>query len=420
MTSLNLKAIEPHLAELDAHLTLRSYIVGYTLSRADLWTWGALRSNRVATSYIKQGLMVNLSRWFNFVEESNSWITEAVLSASAAKLSVKDTKEDEGGSYDIGLQDTEKGVVTRFPPEPSGYLHIGHAKAALLNNYFAHEKYKGTLILRFDDTNPSKEKQEFQDSIIEDLALLGVKPDKTSHTSDFFQELHDYCIQLIKDGNAFADDSTKDEMAYDRGERAGTAVRATPIASKRRDISIEETLAKFEEMKAGTEEGVKWSIRAKMGYDHANGAMRDPVVYRCNPQPHHRTKDAWKVYPTYDFACPIVDSVEGVTHALRTTEYNERDEQYQWFITALKLRKVYNWNFSRLNMIRTLLSKRKLTKLVDEGVVTGWDDPRMPTVRGIRRHGMTVAALHEFILKQGPSKNVVLQDWSAFWATNKK
>ena len=420
MTSLNLKAIEPNLAELDAHLTLRSYIAGYTLSRADLWVWGALRSNRVATSYIKQALMVNLSRWFNFIEESNAWIADAVLAASAAKLSVKENKEDDGASYDIGLQDTEKGVVTRFPPEPSGYLHIGHAKAALLNNYFAHEKYKGTLILRFDDTNPSKEKEEFQESIKEDLTLLGIKADKTSHTSDFFQELYDHCLQLIKDGNAFADDSTKDEMAYDRGERPGTAVRAPPQASKNREISIEDTLAKFEEMKAGTPEGTRWSIRAKMGYDHANSAMRDPVVYRCNPQPHHRTKDTWKVYPTYDFACPIVDSVEGVTHALRTTEYNERDEQYQWFITALKLRKVYNWNFSRLNMIKTLLSKRKLTKLVDEGVVTGWDDPRMPTVRGIRRHGMTIAALHEFILKQGPSKNVVLQDWSAFWATNKK
>lgn len=364
--------------------------------------------------------MVNLTRWFTFIEDSNPWITDAVLSASAAKLAVKETKEDEGASYDIGLQDTEKGVVTRFPPEPSGYLHIGHAKAALLNNYFAHEKYKGTLILRFDDTNPSKEKQEFQDAIVEDLKLLGIQPDKTSHTSDFFQELHDYCIRMLKEGKAFADDSTKDEMAYDRGERAGTTVRATPQASKRRDYGIEESLAIFEEMKAGTEEGKRWSIRARMAYDHTNGTMRDPVIYRCNPEPHHRTKDTWKVYPTYDFACPIVDSLEGVTHALRTTEYNERDEQYQWFIDALKLRKVYNWNFSRLNMVKTLLSKRKLTKLVDEGVVTGWDDPRMPTVRGIRRHGMTVPALHEFILKQGPSKNVVLQDWSAFWATNKK
>jgi glutamyl-tRNA synthetase len=294
----------------------------------------------------------------------------------------------------------------------SGFLHIGHAKAALLNDYFAHEKYKGgSLILRFDDTNPSKEKEEYQDSIIEDMALLGITADKRSHTSDYFSELHDYCIQLIKQGDAYADDTEQEVMRKERMDG---------IASARRSTTPAENLAHFEEMKTGSDKGKRWCIRAKMSVDDPNKALRDPVIYRCNPLPHHRTGDKWKVYPTYDFCCPIVDSIEGVTHALRTTEYNDRDAQYQWFLKALKLRHVYNWSFSRLNFIKTLLSKRKLTKFVDSKMVWGWDDPRMPTVRGIRRRGMCIPALREFIIKQGPSKNIVSMDWSIFWATNKK
>jgi len=408
MTALNLKAIEGELAELDAHLTLRSFISGFTISKADLWVWGVLRSNRVAHAFIKQSIRVNLSRWFNFIEESNSWVGDAVTATNAAKAA--DRAEDTGGNMDIGLQDTSNGVVTRFPPEPSGYLHVGHAKAALLNDYFAHTKYKGTLLLRFDDTNPSKEKQEFEDAIIEDLALLGVKADKISHTSDWFQELNDYCLQMLREGTAYADDTPQEQMREER--KAG-------IPSGRRDISPEESLIHFDEMKTGSE-GKKWYIRAKISYTDLNGAMRDPVIYRCNPEHHHRTGDKWKVYPTYDFCCPIVDSIEGVTHALRTTEYKDRDAQYQWFLKALRLRNVYNWDFNRLNLIRTLMSKRKLTKFVDTGIVRGWDDPRMPTVRGVRRRGMTIGALQEFILKQGPSKNVVNLDWSTLWATNKK
>lgn len=290
-------------------------------------------------------------------------------------------------------------------------MHIGHAKAALLNDYFAHEKYKGTLLLRFDDTNPIKEKQEFQDAIVEDLALMGIKPDKTSYTSDYFQELYECCVQAIKDGLAYADDTPSEKMR---------AERMDGIASERRDASVEDNLARFEEMKKGTAEGQKWCIRAKMSVDAPNKALRDPVIYRCSTESHHRTGNAWKIYPTYDFCCPIVDAMEGVTHALRTTEYKDRDAQYQWFIKALKLRNVYNWDFSRMNFVRTLLSKRKLTKFVDTGFVWGWDDPRMPTVRGIRRRGMTIPALREFILKQGPSKNIVNLSWDSFWATNKR
>lgn len=281
----------------------------------------------------------------------------------------------------------------------------------MLNDYFAHEKYKGTLICRFDDTNPSKEKEEFQDAIVEDLALMGIKPDKTSYSSDYFEDMYQLCIKLLKEGKAYADDTEQEAM---RDER----MHGRP--SQRRDASVEENLAHFEEMKAGSEEGVRWCIRAKISVDNPNKAMRDPVIYRCNPQPHHRTGSKWKLYPTYDFCAPAVDSIEGVTHALRTNEYRDRNPQYEWMQDALGLRKVHIWDFARMNFIRTLLSKRKLTKFVDQSIVWGWDDPRFPTIRGIRRRGMTIPALREYILKQGPSRNIVNLDWSLFWATNKK
>ncbi|KAI5365033.1 Putative ribosomal protein L25/Gln-tRNA synthetase [Septoria linicola] len=403
---LNLKQIEKPLGELDAHLTLRSYIVGYSATEADTTVWKTLRANRVAHAYIKQALMVNLTRWFTFIEE-----TAAPTIDLPARPAEKKADNNDAANYEIGLPDTEKGVVTRFPPEPSGYLHIGHAKAALLNDFFAHKKYNGKMILRFDDTNPSKEKEEYQDSILKDCELLGIKPDQISYTSDYFQNLYERCVQAIKDGLAYTDNTPQEQMQKERMER---------IESAHRNDSVEENLKHFEEMKAGTAEGVKWSVRAKIDMASNNGAMRDPVIYRCNPEPHHRTGSTWKIYPTYDFACPIVDSDEGITHALRTTEYNDRDAQYQWFIKALKLRGVHNWNFSRMNFIKTFLSKRKLQKVVDEGKVWGWDDPRMPTVRGIRRRGMTIPALQEFIVKQGPSKNINMMDWTSFWATNKK
>ncbi|KAL8757507.1 MAG: hypothetical protein Q9184_004187 [Pyrenodesmia sp. 2 TL-2023] len=405
------KSVEGPLLELDSHLTLRSYIVGYTATPADFAVWGAIRGNKVTYAAVKKGAMLNVTRWFRFVEETSPWLAPAVQSLNAHAQERKAAKSKEGASYDIALPDTDKGVVTRFPPEPSGYLHIGHAKAACLNDYFAHEMYQGTLICRFDDTNPSNEKEEFQDAIVEDLALMGIKPDKTSYTSNYFQELHDHCVTVLKDGKAYADDTERETMQHERMHG---------IASKRRDATVEQNLARFEEMKKGNEEGVRWCIRAKMSVDNPNKAMRDPVIYRCNPQPHHRTGDKWKIYPTYDFACPIVDSMEGITHALRTIEYRDRNPQYNWMLDALNLRKVHIWDFARMNFMRTLLSKRKLSKLVESGIVWGWDDPRFPTIRGIRRRGMTIGALREFILKQGPSRNIVNLDWTLFWATNKK
>jgi glutamyl-tRNA synthetase len=240
---------------------------------------------------------------------------------------------------------------------------------------------------------------------------MDIKGNTVTHTSDYFDKLYDYAIQMIKSGKAYADDTEQAQMRQERMDG---------VASKRRDAPVDENLARFEGMKAGTSEGLRWCIRAKMSVDNPNKALRDPVIYRCNVLPHHRTGEKWKIYPTYDFACPVVDSLEGVTHALRTNEYRDRNPQYQWMIEALNLRSVHIWDFSRLNFIYTLLSKRKLHWFVDQGLVRGWDDPRFPTVRGIRRRGMTVEALRQFMLLQGPSQAVVSLEWDSIWALNKK
>lgn len=266
--------------------------------------------------------------------------------------------------------------------------------------------------LRLDDTNPAKESEEFQDAIVEDLALMGIKADTLTYTSDYFEYLYDMCIKLISMGKAYADDTDQETMR---------AQRMDGIPSKHRERSVEETLRIFEEMKKATPEGLAHCIRAKISADNPNKAMRDPVIYRCNIENiHHRTGSTWKVYPMYDFACPVIDSHEGVTHALRSTEYTDRNPQYQWFLDTLGLRQVHMWDFARMNFVKTFLSKRKLAKLVDTGKVWGWDDPRMPTIRGVRRRGMSVAALRDFIIKQGPSRNVTTMDWSVFWNANKK
>jgi glutamyl-tRNA synthetase len=406
------KSIEPHLIRLERHLMLRTYLAGYGLSELDTKIWLAIKSNRVAVSFVRKGSYANLLRWFVFIEQTHPEIQADVKAADSARKAKVQAASRAGASYNLALQDADKGVVCRFLPEPSGYLHIGHAKAALLSDYFAHQAYNGKLRLRLDDTNPSKEKEEFQDAIIEDLALMGVKPDFVSYTSDYFDHLYETCLKLIREGQAYADDTDVETMRDERGRG---------IASKRRERTVDENLAIFDQMKNGTEEGLKNCIRAKISVDNPNKAMRDPVIYRCNPNDsHHRTGTKWKIYPTYDLACPVVDSLEGVTHALRSTEYTDRNPQFQWFLDTLKLRQVYMWDFARMNFIRTFLSKRKLAKLVDAGKVWGWDDPRMPTIRGVRRRGMTIPALRDFILKQGPSRNVVSMDWTSFWAANKK
>ena len=414
------KSMQPALVEMDDHLALRTFFTDHRLTVADLVIYGTIQACVPALGSIKKSTFVNLGRWHRHLSSmsfTTGGIEEIHKQTQAAKTQAKAASSTEKAktskaNYEIGLQDAKDGqIVTRFPPEPSGYLHIGHAKAAMLNQYFA-QRYKGKLLIRFDDTNPSKEKSEFQDSILEDLELLGIKGDALSYTSDHFDLLYDYAVKLIKQGDAYVDDTPQETMREQRGEG---------IASARRDRPLEENLQLFtEEMRNATEIGLQNCLRAKMSVDDNNKALRDPVIYRCNITPHHRTGTAWKMYPTYDFCCPIVDSIEGVTHALRTIEYRDRNPQYEWFLKKLQLRYVHVWDFSRMNFVRTLLSKRKLQWFVDEKLVWGWDDPRFPTVRGVRRRGMQVSALKEFILAQGPSKNVNNLDWHTIWTVNKK
>ncbi|KAJ7905853.1 glutamate-tRNA ligase [Mycena olivaceomarginata] len=397
------------LDSLDDHFTYRTFLVGHEITAADWMLWGAMKGNSRIPGLLKNNNHPHLLRWFSHLESLDS-IQAASASLTTAKASKARTNKTAAG-FALGLANAEDGkVVTRFPPEPSGYLHIGHAKAALLNQYFA-KMYHGKLIIRFDDTNPSKERSEFEETILEDLHLMDVHGDVVTHTSDHFQTLFELAIKLIKSGQAYTDDTEQAQMRLERGDG---------IASAHRDDSVEQNLKHFEEMTAGTTEGLRWCLRAKISVDNPNKAMRDPVIYRCNVLPHHRTGDKWKVYPTYDFACPVVDSIEGVTHALRTNEYRDRNPQYHWMIEALALRTVNIWDFSRLNFIYTLLSKRKLHWFVDQGLVRGWDDPRFPTVRGIRRRGLTVEALQQFMLAQGPSQAVVSLEWDSIWAMNKK
>lgn len=300
-------------------------------------------------------------------------------------------KEKVDGSFDVDLPNAEMGkVCTRFPPEPSGYLHIGHAKAALLNQYFA-QKYQGRLIIRFDDTNPSKEKDEYVESILQDLATLGVNGDIVTYTSDYFPQLMQMCEKVIKEGKAYVDDTEREQMQQER---------KALIESRCRNQTIEENLKLWKEMIEDTPRGRQCCVRGKLDMSNPNASLRDPVYYRCNPTPHHRVGSKYKVYPTYDFACPFVDSIEGVTHALRSSEYHDRNDQYYRILDDMQLRRVYIWDFSRLNFVYTLLSKRKLQWFVDNGRVEGWNDPRFPTVQGICRRGLAIEALKQFILSQ--------------------
>ncbi|KAG0243638.1 tRNA synthetases class I, catalytic domain-containing protein [Mortierella sp. GBAus27b] len=411
VNSSDFKTLDVIFQQLNHHLTLRSYFVGYKVSVADIALWGALKANAIFARQIKTGkdLGVYLGRWFNHIS-SQAFVDVALADLAKAIDNCKVSQADQG-SFDINLIGAEMGkVVTRFPPEPSGYLHIGHAKAALLNKYFA-DMYKGRLIVRFDDTNPTKEKLEYEHAIKEDIKLLGIDSSVVSYTSDYFQQIYDYAIKLIKEGKAYCDTTSQEQMR---------AERMDGIASQCRDQTVEENLRRFEEMKNATEFGQTCCLRAKISVDDNNKALRDPVIYRCNLIPHARTGTTWKMYPLYDLACPIVDAMEGVTHALRTDEYHDRNPQYQWFLDNLGLRQVHIWEYSRLNFVYTLLSKRKLTWFVDQGRVSGWDDPRFPTIRGIRRRGLTMEALKTYILMQGASTNYITLEWDKLWAVNRK
>uniref|UniRef100_A0A0K0F7W7 Bifunctional glutamate/proline--tRNA ligase (inferred by orthology to a D. melanogaster protein) n=1 Tax=Strongyloides venezuelensis TaxID=75913 RepID=A0A0K0F7W7_STRVS len=265
--------------------------------------------------------------------------------------------------------------------------------------------------MRFDDTNPAKENAHFEEVIKGDLEILKIKPDRWTHSSDHFDMLLELCEKCIKEGKAFVDDTDADTMKVEREARQ---------ESKNRNNSVEKNIEMWDEMKKGSEKGIKCCVRMKIDMNSNNGTLRDPTIYRCKPEAHIRTGNKYKVYPTYDFACPVVDSVEGVTHALRTTEYHDRDEQYYYICDALGIRKPFIWDYARLNMTHTMMSKRKLTWMVDEGIAEGWDDPRLPTVRGIMRRGLTVEGLKNFIVAQGGSRSVVTMEWDKIWSFNKK
>uniref|UniRef100_A0A3Q3JLT7 Bifunctional glutamate/proline--tRNA ligase n=1 Tax=Monopterus albus TaxID=43700 RepID=A0A3Q3JLT7_MONAL len=370
---------------------------------SDLSIWAALKGQ----FYPHQGKsFAHVSRWFSFL---SSQVPFTAVGNKYASKKLNEKKQDVGKF--VELPDAEMGkVVVRFPPEASGYLHIGHAKAALLNQYYQ-VTFKGKLIMRFDDTNPEKEKEDFEKVILEDVAMLQIRPDQFTYTSDHFPTIMRMAEQLLAEGKAYIDNTPPEQMKQEREQR---------IESKCRNNTVEQNMKMWMEMKAGTEYGQTCCMRAKIDMNSNNGCLRDPTLYRCKNTPHPRTGSTYKVYPTYDFACPIVDSLEGVTHALRTTEYHDRDQQFYWIIDALCIRKPYIWEYARLNLNNTVLSKRKLTWFVDQGYVDGWDDPRFPTVRGVLRRGMTVEGLKQFIAAQGGSRSVVNMEWDKIWAFNKK
>lgn len=298
-------------------------------------------------------------------------------------------------------------VQTRFPPEPNGYLHIGHAKAICIDFGMA-QKYGGTCNLRLDDTNPTKEDVEYVDAIMEDIKWLGFKWENVYFASDYFDTLYDCAIKLIKMGKAYVDDSTADEIRAMRG-----TLKQPGTASPYRDRSIEENLDLFARMTNGEFDNGEKVLRAKIDMASPNMNMRDPVIYRILKANHHRTGDKWCVYPMYDFAHPLSDAAEGVTFSLCTLEFEDHRPLYDWFLREL------NWEnpprqieFARLNLNYTLTSKRKCLNLVNEGIVSGWDDPRMFTICGLRRRGYTPEAIRDFCERIGVAKSNSVVDLS--------
>jgi len=300
---------------------------------------------------------------------------------------------------DVNAQKYQQ-IVTRFPPEPNGYLHLGHVKSICLNFGVAKE-FGGVCNLRFDDTNPTAEKQDFIDNIENDVKWLGFEwAGEAYHASSYFDQLHAWAIQLIEQGDAYVDLQTPEQIRDNRGSfnEAGTP-------SPQRDASVEENLALFNDMKDGKYAEGKAVLRAKIDMASPNMNLRDPVIYRVMHQSHHQTGDKWCIYPMYDFAHPLSDALEGITHSLCTLEFEDHRPFYDWVIAKIGFDvPPHQYEFSRLNVDHTLTSKRKLKQLVDEGIVSGWDDPRMPTVAGMRRRGYTPEGLRDFCERVGVTK----------------
>ncbi len=302
-------------------------------------------------------------------------------------------------------------VRTRLPPEPNGYLHIGHVKAFLID-YFTAKEFSGELVLRFDDTNPSKEETEFVEAIEDDASWLGIEWVKVTFASDYFDELYEWAVKLVKMGLAYVDDQTQEEMSAARGTLPkGTKWSETDSAIKPgvdspfRDRSITENLELLERMKSGEFPEGSRVLRAKIDMSHPNLLLRDPVMYRIMNVHHHRTGDKWHIYPMYDWSHGQNDSMEGITHSLCSNEYIIHRPLYEWFLEKLEAFPSRQIEFTRLNLTHAMMSKRKLRKLVETGVVRGWDDPRLTTLRGMRRRGVTPEAIINFITTTGETRN---------------
>lgn len=319
-------------------------------------------------------------------------------------MEAEEKKRSSNFIRDIIKKDLEDGkiekVVTRFPPEPNGYLHIGHAKSININFGLASE-FEGKCHLRFDDTNPSKEEQEYVDSIMEDIKWLGFSwGENLFFASNYFEQLYEWAIYLIKQGKAYVCDLTADEVREYRG-----TLTKPGKESPYRKRSVEENLELFEKMKNGEFPDGARTLRAKIDMSHPNLNMRDPIMYRILRATHHRTGDKWCIYPTYDYAHGQSDAIEGITHSICTLEFEDHRPLYDWFIDNLPLiHKPHQYEFARLNLNYTVLSKRKLLTLVTKGIVSGWDDPRMPTLAGYRRRGYTPQAIRKFCEQVGVAK----------------
>ena len=321
---------------------------------------------------------------------------------------------------DLKANKNDGRVHTRFPPEPNGYLHMGHAKSICLNFGIAAE-FGGLCNLRFDDTNPTKEEEEFVESIKEDVRWLGFDwGDRLYYASDYFDQLYDYAVQLIKIGKAYVDDLTADEIREYRGTLTQPG-KDSPYRTR----SVEENLDLFERMRAGEFENGSRVLRAKVDMASPNLNMRDPVMYRVLHASHHRTGDKWCIYPMYDFTHGQSDSIEGITHSICTLEFEDHRPLYDWFLDELKIFHPQQIEFARLNLTYTIMSKRRLVELVEQGVVTGWNDPRMPTISGLRRRGYTPESIRNFcerigVAKRGSIVDMALLEYSIREDLNKR
>ncbi|KAK1578080.1 hypothetical protein Q3G72_027355 [Acer saccharum] len=363
----------------DMYLEKRTLLVGDCLSIADIAIWSALVGIRQTWESLRK---YNLARWFNSICAEYSDSLNEITATYVGKRGLG--KSSSRPCLEVDLPDAEIGKVRlRFAPEPSGYLHIGHSKAALLNQYFA-QRYQGQLIVRFDDTNPAKESNEFVDNLLKDIETLGIKYEAVTYTSDYFPDLMEMAETLIRRGKAYVDDTPHEQMQRER---------LVGIESKCRNNSVEENMKLWKEMIVGSQRGLQCCLRGK--YEIVEGNDRG-------------------------IQTNLFEIQQGISHALRSSEYHDRNAQYCRIQEDMGMRKVHIYEFSRLNMVYTLLSKRNLLWFVQNGKVDGWDDPRFPTIQGIVRRGLKVKALIQFILEQGASKNLNLMEWDKLWTINKK